>query len=536
MRRIAFVLLLVAAVVGIHACAADAPTAPKPGGGGGQSSAISVQLFTSDANPKAGTCTLVEAVVTFNGASVPDGTGVNFSTDFGTFGENGLPLVSIVTTNGTAVAALCGPSAGTAKVKASVTIAGKTSSGTVNITFQGEGALPFVTFCSPSFGPKEGGTSITLNGGRLFGTPSTTRVTFTVNGVSKDGLVTSVTSSAITVTTPGFPEVAAPSALAPITVTLGTNQPQPVVLSLPTCFSYGTTDSGTPTVTAVLPASGAKSGNTRVTIVGSGFSSSGVQVFFGTVEATVVSVSFNQVVALSPPAPFGATDFSAPVTVKNINSGVVSNAVIFTYTPDMHITAIANGTQSTDQPFTPVTIYGTGFSAPVVVTLAGIQAFVQSVSATELTVVPGTPAGCGGGGAGNVVVTNITTGETAVSPTGVTFTYVLVPMTVVSLVPPAGLSGATVEIDGQNLPTSTANAQVLFGARAAMVNAASATALTVTAPPGTVTVAPTCIGTDPAGTLYTVETAPVSVKNLQNGCLVTGPPFAYQLPCVVPGP
>ena len=120
MRRIAFVLLLVAAVVGIHACAADAPTAPKPGGGGGESSALSIQLFTTDANPKAGTCTLVQAVVTFNGDPVPDGTGVNFSTDFGTFGENGLPLVSIVTTNGTAVTALCGPSAGTAKVKATV--------------------------------------------------------------------------------------------------------------------------------------------------------------------------------------------------------------------------------------------------------------------------------------------------------------------------------------------------------------------------------------------------------------------------------
>ena len=535
MRRIAFVLLLVAAVVGIQACAADAPTAPKPGGGGGQSSAISVQLFASDANPKAGTCTLVEAVVTFNGNPVPDGTSVNFSTDFGTFGENGLPLVSIVTTNGTAVAALCGPSAGTAKVKASVTVAGKTNSAQLNLTFQGEGALPFVTFCSPSFGPKDGGTSVTLNGGRLFGTPSTTRVTFTVNGVSKDGLVTAVTSNAITVTTPGFPEVASPSALAPITVTLGTNQSQPVVLSLPTCFSYGTTDSGTPTVTAVLPASGAKAGNTRVTIVGSGFSSSGVQVFFGAVEATVVSVSFNQVIALSPPAPFGETDFSTPVTVKNINSGVVSNGVLFTYTPDMHITAIANGTQSTDQPFTPVTIYGTGFSAPLVVTLAGVQAFVQSVSATEVVVMPGIPAGCGGGGSGAVVVTNISTGETATS-IGVTFTYVVVPMTVVSLVPPAGLSGASVEIDGSNLPTSTANAQVLFGARAALVNAASATALTVTAPPGTVTVAPTCVGTDPAGTLYTVETVPVSVKNLQNGCLVTGPPFAYQLPCVVPGP
>jgi len=536
MRRIAFVLLLVAAVAGIHACAADAPTAPKPGGGGGQSSAISVQLFASDANPKAGTCTLVEAIVTLNGASVPDGTGVNFSTDFGTFGENGLPLVTIVTTNGTAVAALCGPSAGTAKVKGTVTIAGKTNSGQVNISFQGEGALPFVTFCSPSFGPKDGGTPVALNGGRLFGTPATTRVTFTVNGVSKDGLVTSVTSNAVTVTTPGFPEVAAPSALAQITLTLGTNLPQPVVLSLPNCFSFGTTDASTPTVTAVLPSSGAKSGNTRVTIVGSGFASSGVQVFFGTVEATVVSVSFNQVIALSPPAPFGEVDVTAPVTVKNISSGVVSNGVLFTYTPDMHITAIANGVQSTDAPFTPVTIYGTGFQAPVVVTLAGVQAFVQSVSATELVVMPGIPAGCGAGGAGSVVVTSITTGETATSPSGVSFTYVVVPMTVVSLVPPAGLSGSPVEIDGSNLPTSTANAQVLFGTRAALVNAASATALSVTAPPGTVTVSPTCVGTDPAGTLYTVETVPVSVKNLQNGCLVTGPPFAYQLPCVVPGP
>ena len=124
--------------------------------------------------------------------------------------------------------------------------------------------------------------------------------------------------------------------------------------------------------------------------------------------------------------------------------------MLFTYTPDMHITAIANGTQSTDAPFTPVTIYGTGFSAPLVVTLAGIQAFVQSVSATELVVMPGIPAGCGGGGSGAVVVTSITTGETAISA-GVTFTYVVVPMTVVSLVPPAGLSGSPVEIDGSNL-------------------------------------------------------------------------------------
>ncbi len=176
--------------------------------------------------------------------------------------------------------------------------------------------------------------------------------------------------------------------------------------------------------------------------------------------------------------------------------------MIFTYTPDMHITAIANGTQSTDQPFTPVTIYGTGFSAPVVVTLAGIQAFVQSVSATELVVVPGTPAGCGGGGAG-ACRRHEHHARAKRRPRAGRDVHLRrrADDGRRSLVPPAGLSGATVEIDGSNLPTSTANAQVLFGARAAMVNSASATALSVTAPPGTVTTPPTCIGTDPAGTL-----------------------------------
>src|SRR3982751_1242989 len=111
MRRTAIALTLVA-LVGLYACSADAPTAPRPGNGGGGSSALTIQLFTSDANPKGGTCTLVQAIVSLNGNPVPDGTGVSFSTDFGTFSQSGLPLVSVVTQNGSAVTALCGPGAG----------------------------------------------------------------------------------------------------------------------------------------------------------------------------------------------------------------------------------------------------------------------------------------------------------------------------------------------------------------------------------------------------------------------------------------
>src|SRR6202521_6154537 len=147
MRRILIGLSLLAVIAGIHACAADAPTRP-PSGGGGQSTALQIQLFTNDANPRAGSCTLIEAVVSLNGTAVPDGTSVFFTTDFGSFSQNGLPSVSVVTTNGTAITALCGPGAGSAKVKATATSAGKTGSATITIVFQPDaGTLPFVSSC-----------------------------------------------------------------------------------------------------------------------------------------------------------------------------------------------------------------------------------------------------------------------------------------------------------------------------------------------------------------------------------------------------
>lgn len=550
MRRIAFALLLVAAVVGIHACAADAPTAPKPGTGGGNSSAISVQLFTTDANPKGGTCTLIEAIVSLNGASVPDGTSVNFSTDFGTFGENGLPLVSVVTTNGTAVAALCGPGAGTAKVKGAVTIAGKTNSSTLTINFQPDSSTgPFVSFCSPSFGPKEGGSILTLNGGRFFGSAGTTRVTFTANGISKDGIVTAVTSTTVTVTTPGFPELSAPTVPAPITLTLGTNLPTPVVLSLPSCFAYGAQDAGTPTVTAALPASGTNQGNTRVTLIGSGFSTGGVQVFFGTVEATVISVSYNQVLVLSPPA-FGAGDGNlnqtVGVTVKNIGSGLVSNdTVTFTYTPAVKITSFSNNVQVLGSTYTPVKIYGQGFQAPVAVSLAGWAAYVQSVSSTEIDVIPGNALATACADiTGPIAVTNIDTGDSASAGS---FTYVVPKPAITGLnptnscpggapCPNGGTGGIPGTISGVFLPASVGSADVKFGTLTAFVSAATSTSIDVTIPV-TGIAAPTCTAGNLAGTLQVAATVDVTVTDRVTTCTVTAAQaFQYIMPCVVPAP
>jgi hypothetical protein len=537
MRRIAILLTLLALVAGLHACAADAPTRP-PTGGGGQGTALQIQLFTSDANPRAGTCTLVEAVVTLNGTSVPDGTGVSFTTDFGSFSQNGLPSVSVVTTNGTAITALCGPGAGAAKVRATATVSGKTGSATITIVFQPDaGTLPFVSSCSPSLGPTAGGTAVTLNGGRFFGTPSTTRVQFTAGGITRDGIVTSVTSGAVVVRTPAFPELVAASNPAAVTLTLGTNLPTPVVLSLPTCFTFGTAASSTPTIAALLPSSGTNEGNTRVTIIGSGFSSTGVQVFFGTVEATVVSVNFNQIVVLSPPA-FGAgagnLNATVGVTVKNIDSGVVSNPVNFTFAPAVQITAADHLIQPLFGPFVPVTIFGQGFQAPVAVTLAGFAATPISVSATEIVAMPGVPLveSCTDV-VGPVTVTNINSGNSA---SALTFTYVMPKPAITGISPGIGPGGTLVTISGFNLPATVADAEVKFGSQTAFVQSASSTTITVLAPQSTLPL-PACTGSNTNGTLQVVATVDVVVTSRTTSCSVTAAAaFQEELPCVAPTP
>jgi large repetitive protein len=429
MRRIAIILLGVALVGASWFCSSDAPTSTsgKGGGGGTSSTALQIRLFTSNPNPVAGTCTAIQALVTLNGANVPDGTGVSFTTDLaGTvFAQNGLTLISVVTQSGVATTALCSTTVGLATVRATSTVGSETASATIQIAFQPSPQVaPFFTFCNPSFGPATGGTSLTINGGRFFGDVGTTRATFTVGAITREALVTAVSATAVTVVTPAFPEATSSSVPVTITLTFGTRSSSPVTLSLPNCFAFGTAGSATPNITAVLPSSGSNEGNTVVTIIGSGFASP-VQVFFGVVEAKVMSVSFNQIVVLTPPASgAGLPNLNSTVDVRvhEVSSGLdATKAAAYRFVTALQTTAIENNRQSA--PFTPVTIHGQGFLAPVSVTLAGTPATVISVSATEILVLPGTPATCG---SGSVVVTNIDSGDTSPGPGGIvlTFTYI----------------------------------------------------------------------------------------------------------------
>ena len=513
-------------------CTADAPTAPQPGGGG-TGGALVVSLNTNESNPKAGSCTLVQANAALNGVNVPDGTGIQFSTDLGTFLQTGSNTASVVTSGGAATTQLCSINAGLAHLRASASVQNKTGSATLPISFQSGPSSAFVTSCSPTFGSPNGGTSLALTGGGFTGTPSTTQVVFNAAGVSRQALVTSVAANQIVVVTPGFPEATSASVPVSIQILLNNGSGNPTVLSAPTCFVYSTSTIGPPTVNSVLPSSGKNEGNTRVAIVGSGFVAP-LQVFFGPVEATVLSISYNQIVALSPPAAgIGLPNQNQLVDVRvhEVSSGqdgILTGA--FKYGPALRlISFLGANIQPASGPFTPLTIQGEGFDAPVQVGLAGIVASVLSVSATEIVVVPGGTLNCAGA-SGAISVTNVNTGDTT---TGLTFQYLSSAPTVSSIIPASGdvpSGGMDVVITGSNLT----NVRVTFGGLILPISSGSATSITVHIPP-TSAPAPTCPGTGTPGDETPVGApVPFVVTSLTNSsCSVTsGASFQYTLPCV----
>ncbi|HET9794438.1 MAG TPA: IPT/TIG domain-containing protein, partial [Thermoanaerobaculia bacterium] len=315
------VALAAIAAAGLMAgCSADSPgptSTPPPGPG---TNGLAITLVANPTNPIQGNCSLVTVNATQNGAPVPSGTSVTLSSTFGTFAQNGLQTISLVTTNGATTTAICSNTVGPATITGRVTVGAKSATGTTSVNFQSNGVPtgPFISVCaSPHTGPVSGGTPITISGGGFGTNTSNVRVFFRSGGVVHQGIITALTDSQISVTTPAFPELAGLPAT-PVEVDVLLNGQ---TLASASCFTY--TSDNQPIVTAILPASGTKIGGTRVTIVGSGFSAP-VQVFFGgTLEAQVVSVSPTQIIAITPPANAQGPDTTFPqnvdVTVKEVN-------------------------------------------------------------------------------------------------------------------------------------------------------------------------------------------------------------------------
>ena len=246
------------------------------------------------------------------------------------------------------------------------------------LTTAGPISEPVVTSVSPTTGPTTGGTSVTLGGDDF-------RAGAIVRFGAVAGTVTAVTTSAITVRTPA-------ASAGPVSVTVQNTDGGAVTLGA--AFTYVTPPPTPPTITSLTPATGLTTGNTAVTIVGTGFRS-GVAVDFGGVAAIVSSVTATTLTVTTPVAVAGVV----PVTVTNSDGGTVTRASAFTY--------VKNTTPSTEPTvtsFSPalgstagglsVTINGTNFRNGAIVRFGTVAATVTSLTSTRI--IARTPAQAAG--------------------------------------------------------------------------------------------------------------------------------------------
>src|SRR5450830_477177 len=171
MRRFQFpnAALVAGLAVLLSGCSGETPTAPgsvTPPGGvlpGPCSTVISLSAFT--VNPV--TASPVRATVTKAGVPVPDGISVQFTTDFGFFGEIGLQTISKTIIDGVADVTVFSSSSGTAHVIAVFDCA----KAQLNLQFSGTPAVgPFISSVFPTTGSCAGGDTVTILGGRFNGT------------------------------------------------------------------------------------------------------------------------------------------------------------------------------------------------------------------------------------------------------------------------------------------------------------------------------------------------------------------------------
>lgn len=285
-------------------------------------------------------------------------------------------------------------------------------------------------------------------------------------------------------------------------------------------------------ITAITPALGRPAGGETITITGKNFKAP-VRVLFdggnGNVkEAQVVSVSPTAVTVLTPAFDVGAGQ-QKKVTITLINEAgsssearVSSAANAFTYqteqlTPSITTVSPASGPINGD---TRVTIFGSGFQAPVQVFFGSAEATVVSSNFNQIVVLspPGSATSSNGSGAVlgpvDVRVININSATTSNTLTG-GFRYT--PKMQVTLAGPTQgpyTGGTEVRIDGVGFDDPLT---VVFAGFAGGVLRVSGTEiLAVTAP----IIPPGCA--DVVG--------PIVVTNGENGDTANGPQWRYIVP------
>lgn len=315
-------------------------------------------------------------------------------------------------------------------------------------------AGPVLTSLVPSVGPAAGNTTVTLNGSGFAGVTAvffgtSPALTYTVNSATR---ITAV----------------APPGTGGVAVTVR----NPGGTSNPLTYTYV----GAPTLLSVSPNQGPASGGTTVLLTGTGLTAASA-VLFGAVPATAYTVdSATQITAVTP-----AGSSAVPVTVTG--PGGTSGPVYFFYTAAPSLFAVSPD-QGPVSGGTTVILTGADLSGTTAVRFGATAATTFTVdSPTRITAVapPGT---------GTVPLTVTTPGGTS-NP--VAFGYVPAPV-LSALAPGQGPvdPGAAVVLTGSGLTTATA---VRFGGVHAAFTVLSDTAITASAPAGTVGTVPVTVTT-----------------------------------------
>jgi len=228
---------------------------------------------------------------------------------------------------------------------------------------------PTISSVFPNSGPISGGTSVTIYGNNF---------TNDINGVYFDGVdtfeYTWISSSEISATTPE-----GSTAGVPISVDIDTNAG---TVYGPNQFTYLA-----PSITSVDPNQGSISGETSVTIHGTGFPNDISFISFGNDDASTFTwISSTEITAITPPQ-FSSTGGLVDVVVSLGSGDSIYGLNQFTYLAPSISSIVPN--QGSIGGGTPVTIYGTNFTDDITDILFGPYSAtsVTWVSSTEMTAV-----------------------------------------------------------------------------------------------------------------------------------------------------
>lgn len=246
--------------------------------------------------------------------------------------------------------------------------------------------VPVIASLTPTSAPRDGGTPITIRGS---GFESPVQVLFAAGSNQVEAPIQSVSAGQIVVLTPAARQLGNPPSSTAIVVTVR-NLSTGLSATIDQ-FRYTTTIF----VTALSPNEGHYAGGLDVTVFGEGFEAP-VQVLFGGVEQTVLSVSGREILVRTrgiQPTTCGLISVASQVT--NLGNGESAPGPSFGFfVPTPLITGISPTSVLGAAGGQQATISGGNFEAPVRVMFGDQSASVVSSTSTSIVVI--VPALAGG--------------------------------------------------------------------------------------------------------------------------------------------